>query len=45
MLGWVNEWISGRIDRRTDRVLLKEAQARVSGLLATSSKLPFPVEN
>lgn len=53
MLGWVNEQVSGRADRRvsrqlderTDRIMLTEELASVSGLLATSSQPPLPVEN
>lgn len=45
MVGWVNKWISGRIDGKTNNILLTEAQARFSGLLATSSQLPFTGEN
>lgn len=37
MLGWVNEWISGKVDGRTDRILWTEAQANVSGFLAAFS--------
>lgn len=34
MLGWVNEWISEKVDGRADRILWTETQANVSGLPA-----------